>query len=98
LSRCWGCGAGCPLSLLHVGHSLLHGLQHLGLHYQNLLMCWGWRQIVGSIVVFICGTVASVGHLMIGKIFETEIDKEKIGVRIPSYRHQGIMMIEILFI
>jgi hypothetical protein len=25
-----------PLSLLHVGHSLLHGLQHLSLHYQNL--------------------------------------------------------------
>jgi hypothetical protein len=25
------------LSLLHVHHSLLHGLQHLSLHYQNLL-------------------------------------------------------------
>jgi hypothetical protein len=84
-----------PLSLLHVGHSLLHGLQHLGLHYQNLLKCWGWRRIVGSIVVFICGTVASVSHLMIGKRFETEIDEEKIEVRIPNYTHQGIMMIKI---
>jgi hypothetical protein len=28
------------LSLLHVGHSLLHGLHHLSLHYQNLLKCW----------------------------------------------------------
>jgi hypothetical protein len=32
----------------------------------------------------------SVGHLMIGKRFETEIDKEKIDVRIPNYMHQGI--------
>jgi hypothetical protein len=63
------------LSLLHVGHSLLHVLQHLSLHYQNLLKCWWWRQ-VGSIVVLICDTVVSVSHLMIGKIFETEIDIE----------------------
>jgi hypothetical protein len=84
--------------LLHVGHSLLHGLQHLGLHYQNLLKCWGWRRIVDSIVVFICSTIASVGHLMIRKRFEIEIDKEKIDVRIPNYMHQGITMIEILFI
>jgi hypothetical protein len=83
------------LSLLLVGHSLLHGLQHLGLHYQNLLKCWGWRQIVGSIVVFICGTVVSVSHLMIGKRFDTEIDKEKIEVMIPNYMHQGITMIKI---
>jgi hypothetical protein len=32
---------------------------------------------------------------MIGKRFETEIDKEKIDVRIPNYMHQGITMIEI---
>jgi hypothetical protein len=63
------------LSLLHVGHSLLHVLQHLSLHYQNLLKCWWWRQ-VGSIVVLICDTVVSVSHLMIGKRFETEIDIE----------------------
>jgi hypothetical protein len=31
------------LSLLHVVHSLLHSLQHLSLHYQNLLKCWWWR-------------------------------------------------------
>jgi hypothetical protein len=89
--RCWL----MPLSLLHVGHSLLHGLQHLGLHYQNLLKCWGWRRIVGSIIVFICGTVVSVSHLMIRKRFETEIDKEKIEVMIPNYMHQGIRMIKI---
>jgi hypothetical protein len=87
-----------PLSLLHVCHNLLRGLQHLGLQYQNMLKCWGWRRIVGSIVVFICGTIASVSHLMIGKRFEIEIDKEKIDVRIPNYMHHGITMIEILFI
>jgi hypothetical protein len=63
------------LSLLRVGHSLLHGLQHLSLHYQNLLKCWWWRR-VGNIVALICGTVASVSHLMIGTRFETKIDIE----------------------
>jgi hypothetical protein len=63
-----------PLSLLHVGHSLLHGLQHLGLHYQNLLKC-GWWRWVGIVVVVLVGTtVVSVGHLVIEKRFETEID------------------------
>jgi hypothetical protein len=69
-----------PLSLLHVGHSLLHGLQHLSLHYQNLLKCWGWRRIVGSTVdivligVVVVVAVASVSHLVIGKRFEIEIE------------------------
>jgi hypothetical protein len=64
-----------PLSLLHVGHSLLHGLQHLSLHYQNLLKCWWWRRVgVVVIVVLIGTTVASVAHLMIVKRFEIEID------------------------
>jgi hypothetical protein len=60
------------LSLLHVGHSLLQGLQHLSLRYQHLLKCW---RRVGSIVViaFIHGTFASVCHLMNVKRFETEI-------------------------
>jgi hypothetical protein len=66
-----------PLSLLHVGHSLLHGLQHLSLHYQNLLKCWWWRWVgivVVVIVVVLVGTiVASVGHLMIVKSFEIEV-------------------------
>jgi hypothetical protein len=62
-----------PLSLLHVGHSLLHGLQHLSLHYQNLLQCWWWRR-VGVVVVLVGTMVVSVGHLMIVKRFETEID------------------------
>jgi hypothetical protein len=69
-----------PLSLLHVGHSLLHGLQHLGLHYQKLLKCWRWGWVgvgvVVVVVVLVGTTVASVGHLMIVKRFETEIDIE----------------------
>jgi hypothetical protein len=71
-----------PLSLLHVGHSLMHGLQHLSLHYQNLLKCWWWRRVgvvvvvVVVVVVLVGTTVASVGHLMIVKRFETEIDIE----------------------
>jgi hypothetical protein len=82
-----------PLSLLHVVHSLLHGLQHLGLHYQNLLKCWGGGRLLAALLF----SFASVSHLMIGKRFETEIDKEKIEVRIPSYMHQGITMIKIFF-
>jgi hypothetical protein len=63
-----------PLSLLHVGHSLLHGLQHLSLHYQNLLKCWSWRQVGIVVVLVLVGTmVASVGHLMIVKCFEIEV-------------------------
>jgi hypothetical protein len=62
-----------PLSLLHVGHSLLHGLQHLSMHYQHLLKCCCWRR-VGVVVVALVGTmVASVGHLMIVKRFEIEV-------------------------
>jgi hypothetical protein len=65
-----------PLRLLHVGHNLLHGLQHLSMHYQNLLKCY-WRRRVGIVVVVLIGTtVASVGHLMIVKKFEIEIDIE----------------------
>jgi hypothetical protein len=73
-----------PLSLLHVGHSLLHGLQHLSLHYQKLLKCWWWRQvgIVVVVVVLIDTTVVSVGHLMIVKRFEIEV-KER-DTRFPS--------------
>jgi hypothetical protein len=67
-----------PLSLLHVGHSLLHGLQHLSLHYQNLLKCCGWRWIVGStidiVLIGVVVAVVSVSHLVIGKRFEIEIE------------------------
>jgi hypothetical protein len=63
------------LHLLHVGHSLLHSLQHLSLHYQHLLQCWWWRW-VGIVVVLIGDTVASVVHLMIVKRFETETETE----------------------
>jgi hypothetical protein len=82
------------LSLLHVGHSLLHGLQHLSLHYQNLLKYWWWRVdvVVVVVIVLVGTTVVSVGHLMIVKRFETEID-----IEIPNYMHQGIPMIKILF-
>jgi hypothetical protein len=66
-----------PLSLLHVGHSLLHGLQHLSLHYQNLLKCLWWRQVgivvIVVVVILISTTVVSVGHLMIVKRFEKEV-------------------------
>jgi hypothetical protein len=74
-ARLWRCLM--PLSLLHVGHSLLHYLQHLSLHYQNLLKCWGWRRIVGSnvdiVLIGVVVEVASVSHLVIGKRFEIEI-------------------------
>jgi hypothetical protein len=72
-----GLGLWCwlmPLSLLHVGHSLLYGLQHLSLHYQNLLKCWWWRRVSVVVVVVLIGTtVASVGHLMIVKGIEIEV-------------------------
>jgi hypothetical protein len=67
------------LSLVHVGHSLLHGLQHLSLHYQNLLKCWWWRRVgiaVVVVLIVIGTTVASVGHLMIVKRFEIELKIE----------------------
>jgi uncharacterized membrane protein len=68
------------LSLLHVDHSLLSGLQHLSLHYQYLLKCWWWRRVVGIVVVVVLivigTTVASVGHLMIVKRFEIELKIE----------------------
>jgi hypothetical protein len=62
-----------PLSLLHVGCSLLHGLQHLSLHYENLLSCRWWRRVGIVVVVLIGTTVASVGHLMIVKSCEIEV-------------------------
>jgi hypothetical protein len=69
-----------PLSLLHVGHSLLHGLQHLSLQYQNLLKCWWWRRVGIAIVVVLVGTtVAIVGHLMIVKSCEIEIKDRDTG-------------------
>jgi hypothetical protein len=63
-----------PLSLLHVGHSLLHGLQYLSLHYQNLLKCWWWRWVGIVVAIVLVGTmVVSVGHLMIVKSCEIEV-------------------------
>jgi hypothetical protein len=70
------------LRFLLVCHSLLHGLQHLGLHDEHLLQCWRWRRvgivvvvIIIVVVVLVGTTVASVGHPMIVKRFEigTEI-------------------------
>jgi hypothetical protein len=55
---------------------LLHGLQHLSLHYQHLLKCWWWRWVVGIVVVLVGTTVASVGHLIIVKRFEIELKIE----------------------
>jgi hypothetical protein len=61
--------------LLHIGHRLLYGLQHLSLHYQDLLKSRWWRWI-GSIVVIIliCCTVTGVCHLVVMKRFKTEIE------------------------
>jgi hypothetical protein len=73
-----------PLSMLHVVHSLLHGLQHQRLHYENLLKCC-WRRWVGVVVVIVVligTTVASVGHLMIVKGFEIEVKDRD--TRFPS--------------
>jgi hypothetical protein len=39
-----------------------------------LLQCWWWRRAGIIVVVLIGATVASVGHLMIVKRFETEIE------------------------
>jgi hypothetical protein len=42
-----------------------------------LLKCWWWRWIVGVVVVVVVlvdTTVASVGHLMIVKRFEIELN------------------------
>jgi hypothetical protein len=69
------------LSLLHVDHSLLHGLQHLSLQYQYLLKYWWWRWVAGVVVVVVVlivigTTIASVGHLMIVKRFEIELKIE----------------------
>jgi hypothetical protein len=46
------------------------------LHYENLLKCWWWRWVGVVVVVLVGTTVVSVGHLMIVKRFETEIDIE----------------------
>jgi hypothetical protein len=68
------------LSLLHVGHSLLQGLQHLSLHYQNLLKSWWWRWVGIVVVVVLLGTtVVSVGHLMIVKSCEIEVKDKDTG-------------------
>jgi hypothetical protein len=66
------------LELATVCHSLLHGLEHLSLHYQNFLKCWGWRRIVGStvdiVLIGIVVAVTSVSLLVILKRFEIEIE------------------------
>jgi hypothetical protein len=55
-------------------------VQHLSLHYQNLLKWWWW---VGIVVVVLVGTtVASVDHLMIVKRFEIEVKDRDI--RFPT--------------
>ena len=64
------------LGLLHASHSLLHGLQHLSLHHQNLLKGWWWRRVVSVVVVLVGTTVASVGHLIVVKGFEIELKVE----------------------
>jgi hypothetical protein len=41
-----------------------------------LLQCWWWRQVGIVVIVLIGDMVASVGHLMIVKRFETEVEIE----------------------
>jgi hypothetical protein len=65
--------------LLHVCHSLLYSLHHLSLHNQYLLLCWWWRWVgIVVVVVLISDTVASVGHLMIVKRYEIEIQDSQL--------------------
>jgi hypothetical protein len=65
--------------LLHVCHSLLHCMQHLSMHNQYLLQCWWWRWVgVVVVIVLISDTVASVGHLMIVKRFQIEIQDSQL--------------------
>jgi hypothetical protein len=72
-----------PLSLLHVGHSLLPGLQHMSLHYQNFLKCWWWRRVGVVVVVVLVGTtVVSVCHPMIVK--RVEIEEKDRDTRFPT--------------
>jgi hypothetical protein len=67
--------------LLHVGHSLLHGLQHLSLYYQYLLKCWWWRQVGIVFIVLIGDMVVSVDHLMVMRRFEIEIEIQDKGFK-----------------
>jgi hypothetical protein len=78
------------LLLLHVCHSMLHGLQHLGLRDQHLLQCWRWRWVGIIVLVILVGTtVASIciGHLMIVKRFEIEIKVEVIDSKLYASRY-----------
>jgi hypothetical protein len=50
---------------LHIDHGLLHGLEHLSLHYQNLLQRWWWVSSIAvlTVVVVVGVMVSCVGHL-----------------------------------
>jgi hypothetical protein len=61
------------LSLLHIVHRLLHGLQHLSLHHQDLLKDCVWWWIVGTVLIGGVVAVVSVRHLVIMERFEIEI-------------------------
>jgi hypothetical protein len=71
------------LSLLHVGHNLLHGLRHMSLHDQHLLKHW-WRR-VGIVVVLIGTIVVSVDHLMIVERVEIQIEIKDSQLYASSY-------------
>ena len=54
-------------------------LQHLSLNNQYLLQCWWWRRVdVVVFAVLISDTVVSVGHLMIVKRFDIEIQDSQL--------------------
>jgi hypothetical protein len=75
------------LSLRLVGHRLLHGLQHLSLHYHDFLQSWRWWR-VGSIILIVVGVgiavpiaVPSVGHLEDRGVHEIWNKEGKMGMQ-----------------
>jgi hypothetical protein len=61
------------LSLLHISHRLLHDLQHLSLHHQDLLKGWWWRWVGSIVLIGVVIAVVSVRHPVVMERFEIEI-------------------------
>jgi hypothetical protein len=62
------------LTLLHVGHRLLHGLQYLSLHHQDLLKGWQWWWVGSIVLIIVVLVVVSFHHLVIMERFKTYIE------------------------
>jgi hypothetical protein len=68
--------------LWHIDHGLLHGLEHLSMHGQNLFKCrWGWcvSSIVVPTIVVVVGGVAAPGVDHLTNMFD-EISKKEVVV------------------